>query len=87
VAELQRIESLLNDYKAELSDKYSMIMNDWQGEAGAAFDESGQKVLDDFEINIETLGRLATVIEQAGQFMQAVDQDLANAINDSGNKG
>jgi len=52
-AELQRIEALLNDHKAELSSKYSIMMNDWQGLAGESFEVCAQKMLNDFEINID----------------------------------
>jgi WXG100 family type VII secretion target len=79
-AELRRIEGLLNDYKAELSGKYAMMMNDWRGAAGEAFEACGQKVLNNFALNIENLSCLAAEIEQASQYMKEVDQQIAGAI-------
>ena len=79
-AELQRIEGLLNEYKAELSGKYSMMRADWQGEAGIAFEGCAQKVLNNFAANIESLNYLAKDIEQVGQFMIEVDQNIAGAV-------
>jgi len=81
LAELQRIEALLNDHKAELSGKYSMMMNDWQGMAGEAFAVCAQKVLNDFEINITNIGQLTVDIEQAGQFMEEVDRNIAGVVS------
>ena len=80
-AEFHRIEALLNDYKEELSGKYFMMVNDWQGLAGEAFGDCCQKVLNSFEMNIESLNRLATDIEQACQFMEAFDRGVSEVVS------
>lgn len=83
MAELQRIEALLNDYRTELASKYSMMANDWRGVAGGAFDDCGHKVISAFEANISDLRQLATDIEQACQYFEEADRQISGVINNA----
>jgi WXG100 family type VII secretion target len=80
VEALQKIQNELESYQTELSNNYGMLRNDWQGEAGAAFEDCAQKLLKSFESNIANLSQLATDIEEAGKFMEDMDRQIAQAI-------
>ena len=78
--ELKRVEDLLNEYAAELTGKYAEMINEWQGQAGAAFNSGSQKLLDAFTTGIAGLNQLAADIEQTRQSMLELDMELAGQI-------
>lgn len=79
-AELKQIEMLLVEYKGELSEKYSLMASNWRGIAGNSFDCCAQKVIKNFDLNIENLVRLTADIENVCKYMENVEQQTANTI-------
>ena len=81
VAELRKVESQLNQYKAELTNRYLMMAKCWKGKAGRAFDGCAQQLLKYFEINIANLGQLVADIEKVNLNMDKLEQAVTEMFN------
>ena len=80
---LHRTGDLLNEYRAELSSKYSDMADEWRGLAGEAFSAGSREILDQYRSGICGLDRLTKDIEKAGKFMKVFDRMLAAEIADN----